>query len=112
MQSYQQEDIRVGMDLDTFLSDGRIVRGVVREIRVTAHECYAVVETAERHALGARMGRTNLIRSQTSYRCKLDDRDLPICPLANLRCHSPCDIVAMSYGPGYHYPHVVELPDG
>lgn len=46
------------------------------------------------------------------YQCKLSNGSLPVCPLATDVCHSPCDIVARSYGEGFSYPaNVANRPD-
>lgn len=89
-------------------------QGVVTEIINTAQECAAIVHVpnpADHRGYTPR--RVPLMRRTITYRCKLDDtrQDLPICPLANVRCHSPCDIDALAFGPSFNYPVVVRTPD-
>ena len=106
----RQEDVRVGMEVETVVGIGlqsQQTRGIVIELVVTANECFAVTQ------VGDRRGRTNMFRTRLMHRCKFDTvhADLPVCPLAKLTCHSPCDIFALSYGAGFAYPRVIELPD-
>lgn len=107
----RQEDVQIGMDVATVVGVGPgaiQAHGTVIEIVVTTHECFAITQ------VGDRRGRTDMFRTRPMHRCKFDTRhpDLPVCPLVNLRCHSPCDIFALSYGVSFSYPRVVELPDG
>ncbi len=50
--------------------------------------------------------------AKETHRCKFDkDSNLPLCPLASRRCHSPCDLLAQSPGRP-QVTAVIATPDG
>ncbi len=109
---YRQDEIQIGDEVDTLVGispNTLYTRGTVIQLVITPYECHAITQ------VGNRRGITHMLRTPVVYRCKLDDQpphaNLLVCPLAKPACHSPCDILAVSYGAKVAYPNVIQIPE-